>query len=98
MRIEKNVNERRGREYSESKKNRKRQKMVQRLYETCKEAFSNCGPGVVPSAEKIERLKEVLGMPLYLFLMFNSCCVINLAKFQFPFRFYTKVRMWTKVP
>ncbi|WMV17451.1 hypothetical protein MTR67_010836 [Solanum verrucosum] len=63
MRIDKNVCERRGREYSDSKKNRRRQRMispVQRLYETCKETFANCGPGVVPSAEKIERLKEVL--------------------------------------
>ncbi|XP_059294006.1 plant cysteine oxidase 2-like [Lycium ferocissimum] len=64
MRIEKNVvSERRGREYSDSKKTRRRQRMVspvQRLYETCKQVFANCGPGIVPSAEKIERLKAVL--------------------------------------
>lgn len=63
MRIEKNVSERRGKEYSDSKKNRRGQRMVspvQRLYDTCKQVFANCGPGVVPSAEKIERLKAVL--------------------------------------
>lgn len=73
MRVEKNVSERRGREYSDSKKNRRRQRMVQRLYETCKEAFANCGPGVVPSAEKIELLKTVLGMHFF------SACSIAVA-------------------
>ncbi|CAN4082570.1 unnamed protein product [Withania somnifera] len=63
MRIEKNVSERRGKEYSDSKKNRRRQRMVspvQKLYDTCKQVFANCGPGVVPAAENIERLKAVL--------------------------------------
>jgi len=69
---------------------------VQRLYETCKETFANCGPGVVPSAEKIERLKEVLGIHFFslvgviyfsLGLMLNCCCVIN---FSFVFYFILK--------
>lgn len=88
MRIEKNVSEPRGREYSDSKKNRRRQRMispVQRLYETCKETFANCGPGVVPSAEKIERLKEVLGIHFFssnLGLMLN-CCGVIISLFYF---------------
>lgn len=49
----------------QSRKNRRRQKKimvspVQRLYETCKDVFANCGAGIVPSPEKIERLKAVL--------------------------------------
>lgn len=49
----------------QSRKNRRRQKKimvspVQRLYETCKDVFANCGAGIVPSLEKIERLKAVL--------------------------------------
>lgn len=63
MRIEKNVSERKGKQYSDWKKNRRRQRRVspvQILYETCKQVFANCGPGVVPSAENIERLKAVL--------------------------------------
>ncbi|KAH9676391.1 Plant cysteine oxidase 2 [Citrus sinensis] len=49
----------------QSRKNRRRQKKimvspVQRLYETCKDVFANCSAGIVPSPEKIERLKAVL--------------------------------------
>ncbi|KAJ9540563.1 hypothetical protein OSB04_027069 [Centaurea solstitialis] len=47
----------------ERKKRRMRQKKitaVQKLYDTCKEVFANCGPGVVPSGEGIERLKNIL--------------------------------------
>ncbi|XP_071706774.1 plant cysteine oxidase 2 isoform X2 [Rutidosis leptorrhynchoides] len=33
---------------------------VQKLYDTCSEVFANCGPGVVPSADGIERLKDIL--------------------------------------
>lgn len=45
------------------KVNRRKQKkatVVQKLYETCKEVFADCGPGVVPSPDKVERLKAVL--------------------------------------
>ncbi|KAL3526496.1 hypothetical protein ACH5RR_011152 [Cinchona calisaya] len=63
MGIERNVSKPKGKVYSESKKNRRRQKkvtVVQKLYETCKEVFADCGPGVVPSSDKIEQLKAVL--------------------------------------
>ncbi|XP_044467445.1 plant cysteine oxidase 2-like isoform X2 [Mangifera indica] len=46
-----------------SKKNRRRQKKmlpVQKLYDTCKDVFAFGGPGIVPSPEKIERLRSVL--------------------------------------
>ncbi|XP_027151086.1 plant cysteine oxidase 2-like [Coffea eugenioides] len=64
MGIERNVSKPKGKVYGESKKNRRKQKkttvVVQKLYETCKEVFSDCGPGVVPSPDKVERLKVVL--------------------------------------
>lgn len=34
--------------------------VVQRLFDTCKEVFADCGPGVVPSPENIERLRSIL--------------------------------------
>ncbi|CAK9162877.1 unnamed protein product [Ilex paraguariensis] len=53
-----------GKDSSDSKKRgRRRQKKVstvQKLYETCKEVFANCGPGIVPSPSDVERLKSVL--------------------------------------
>ncbi|GFP79260.1 2-aminoethanethiol dioxygenase [Phtheirospermum japonicum] len=48
---------------NESKKNKRRQRktsQVQRLYEACKEVFADCGPGIVPSPEKVEKLAAVL--------------------------------------
>nr|XP_043633986.1 plant cysteine oxidase 2 [Erigeron canadensis] len=33
---------------------------VQKLYDTCREVFSTCGPGIVPTADGIERLKVIL--------------------------------------
>lgn len=50
-------------EYSERKKARRRMRKVpavQKLYDTCKEVFANCGPGIIPSTPDIERLKSVL--------------------------------------
>lgn len=47
----------------ERKKRRMRQKKVtavQKLYDTCTEVFADCGPGVIPNAEGIERLKDIL--------------------------------------
>lgn len=47
----------------ERKKRRMRQKKVtavQKLYNTCREVFANCGPGVVPADEGIESLKNIL--------------------------------------
>ncbi|KAK3227596.1 hypothetical protein Dsin_007458 [Dipteronia sinensis] len=48
---------------NKSRKNRRRQKKmlpVQRMYDTCKDVFASGGPGIVPSAEKIEQLRAVL--------------------------------------
>lgn len=59
-----------GKDHLESKKGRRRQKRslpVQVLYDTCKEVFANCGPGIVPSPENIERLKAVLGTRICFF-------------------------------
>ncbi|XP_010551864.1 PREDICTED: plant cysteine oxidase 1 [Tarenaya hassleriana] len=33
---------------------------VRRLFNTCKEVFADCGPGIVPSEEKIQRLRAIL--------------------------------------
>lgn len=63
MGIEQNISKPKGKVYNESKKNKRRQRkssQVQRLYETCKEVFADCGPGVVPSTDKVELLKAVL--------------------------------------
>jgi cysteamine dioxygenase len=35
---------------------------VRRLFNTCKEVFSNGGPGVIPSEDKIQQLREILGI------------------------------------
>lgn len=54
-----------GKDYMESRRSRRRHRRrlpVQVLYNTCQQVFANCGPGVVPSPEKIQRLKVVLGM------------------------------------
>lgn len=63
MRIEPNGSGGRGKMSSESRKGKRRQRKisaVQRLYETCREVFADCGPGIVPSPEKIEKLAAVL--------------------------------------
>lgn len=63
MGVEQNVSKPKGKVCNESKKNKRRQRkssQVQRLYETCKEVFADCGPGVVPSTDKVELLKAVL--------------------------------------
>ncbi|XP_023636879.1 plant cysteine oxidase 1 [Capsella rubella] len=33
---------------------------VRRLFNTCKQVFSDCGPGVVPSLDKIQQLRDIL--------------------------------------
>ncbi|KAL5742243.1 hypothetical protein ACOSP7_028975 [Xanthoceras sorbifolium] len=49
---------------NKSRKNRRRERKmllpVQRMYDTCKDVFAFGGPGIVPSPEKIERLRAVL--------------------------------------
>lgn len=72
MGIERNVSKPKG------KVNRRRQKkitVVQKLYETCKEVFADCGPGVIPSPDKVERLKAVLGLLISLFRIFFFFCI-----------------------
>lgn len=65
-----------------NKRSRMRQKkkcspmpsLVQKLFQTCKEAFAECGPGLVPSESDVERLKSVLGAcPA----MFVNCMIIT---------------------
>lgn len=56
----------------ERKKRRMRQKKVtavQKLYDTCTEVFADCGPGVIPNAEGIERLKDILSKILITMVM-----------------------------
>ncbi|XP_047952825.1 plant cysteine oxidase 1-like [Salvia hispanica] len=63
MRIEPNGSGGRGKMSSESRKGKRRQKRipaVQKLYDTCKEIFADCGPGIVPSPENVEKLAAVL--------------------------------------
>ncbi|KAL6518905.1 hypothetical protein OROHE_017658 [Orobanche hederae] len=49
---------------NESKKNKQRKQkklsQVQKLYQTCKDVFADCGPGIVPSPDKVEKLAAVL--------------------------------------
>lgn len=82
----------------QSRKNRRRQKKimvspVQRLYETCKDVFANCSAGIVPSPEKIERLKAVLGM--FSFTHYVCFCGTG-AKFDIVIallRFFYKIKL-----
>ncbi|XP_021808770.1 plant cysteine oxidase 2-like [Prunus avium] len=49
--------------HNKTKKCRRRHRKmspVQRLYQTCKDVFSFCGAGIVPSPEDIQRLRSVL--------------------------------------
>ncbi|KAL1828360.1 plant cysteine oxidase 2 [Daucus carota subsp. sativus] len=60
---EKVPGQRKGKDYMESRKNRRRQRRllpVQVLYNTCEQVFADCGPGIVPDPEKIRLLKTVL--------------------------------------
>lgn len=50
---------------AKGKKNRRRQKKmtvspVQKLYDTCKDVFASCQPGIVPFRENIDKLRSVL--------------------------------------
>lgn len=63
MGVDKNASDRKGKSF-EPRKHRKGQQRrvmaVQNLYETCREVFASCGPGVVPSPENVERVKGIL--------------------------------------
>lgn len=80
-----------------SKKNRRRQKKmlpVQKLYDTCKDVFAFGGPGIVPSPEKIERLRSVLGMYMlfiYWFICyFFSACFLGVTLLEYE----SSIEMW----
>lgn len=93
MGIEKTSSVRKGKHSWESGKSRRRQKRlspVQVLYNTCKEVFANCGHGIVPSPEKIERLKAVLGM-LLLYLLWVSIVKFANTRDVFFFHGYVQV-------
>lgn len=63
MRIEPNGIGGREKMSSESRKGKRRQRKmsaVQKLYEICKEVFADCGPGIVPSPENVEKLSAFL--------------------------------------
>ncbi|XP_073060353.1 plant cysteine oxidase 2 isoform X1 [Primulina eburnea] len=49
-----------GRKGNKDKRRQKRLSPVQRLYETCKEVFADCSPGIVPSPQNVEKLAAVL--------------------------------------
>ncbi|GFP90356.1 2-aminoethanethiol dioxygenase [Phtheirospermum japonicum] len=57
MRIEKSGG---GDEPRKNKRKQKKLSPVQRLYDTCKDVFADCVPGVVPSPEKVEKLAALL--------------------------------------
>ena len=77
---------------SESRKGKRRQKRipaVQKLYDTCKEIFADCGPGIVPSPENVEKLAAVLGIQnsnQSFFIFFIGFQIINLDFLQFLLR------------
>ena len=86
MGIERYLADRKGKQFCElpketttnnkSRKNRRRTRKssplpVQKLYETCNEVFASGGIGIVPPFEDIERVRDVLGMCLFLYLILN---------------------------
>ena len=44
---------------------------VRRLFDTCKEVFSNGGPGVIPSEDKIQQLRDILGIVISIQISLN---------------------------
>ncbi|KAL6552982.1 hypothetical protein OROGR_006824 [Orobanche gracilis] len=64
MGIEENRSGGKNKVSNESKKNKQRRQKklsrVQKLYQTCKDVFADCGPGIVPSPDKVEKLAAVL--------------------------------------
>lgn len=54
--------EERNNESRKSKRRQRRSSPVQRLYDTCNEVFADCGPGIVPSPDKVQKLASFLGI------------------------------------
>lgn len=84
--------DRKGNENGELKKKRKRQKIgmsrVQKLYRTCKQVFTNCKPGVVPSPENVELVKSVLGMFFFSLSLYINLYFFSLLWRDYLFNFY----------
>lgn len=74
MGVDKNASDRKGKSVEPSKQRRGQQRRVmavQNLYDTCREVFANCGPDIVPSPENVERVKAILGMFSFFFLLWK---------------------------
>lgn len=71
--------------HSRSKKSRRRQKKsatVQNLFQTCKEVFASGATGFIPPPADVERLRLVLGMPVFL-LASLSCLILPFVGIDF---------------
>ena len=51
-----------GQRRNKEKNNQKKCFPMQVLYDTCKEVFENGGPGIVPSIENVQKLKDAMSM------------------------------------
>ncbi|XP_020240849.1 plant cysteine oxidase 2-like [Asparagus officinalis] len=51
---------RKGKKKKKQKKSESMPTVVQRLFDTCKDVFADCGPGIIPSPEKIGMLRSML--------------------------------------
>ncbi|KAL2252424.1 UNVERIFIED_CONTAM: Plant cysteine oxidase 2, partial [Sesamum indicum] len=51
-----------GNDESKKRKRRRQKRLspVQRLYDSCKQVFADCGPDIVPSPHKVQMLAAVL--------------------------------------
>lgn len=68
-----------GRTSSNNKNKERERPKVQVLYETCKEVFQNCGPGIIPSPQNIQRLKDIMGIIITLFLYIYMLLLLSTA-------------------
>lgn len=50
---------------------------VRRLFDTCKEVFSSGGPGVIPSEDKIQQLRDILGIVISIQISFEFFWVFH---------------------
>ncbi|KAG8384726.1 hypothetical protein BUALT_Bualt04G0148200 [Buddleja alternifolia] len=63
MGIEQSGSGGKGKVSNESRKSKRRPKKlspIQRLYETCKDVYADCGPAIVPPPDKVHKLAAVL--------------------------------------
>ncbi|XP_074375080.1 plant cysteine oxidase 2-like [Apium graveolens] len=60
MGMKKTSGGRKSRKTSKNKEEERKYPKVQVLIDVCKEVFQNCGPGIVPTPENIQRLKDVM--------------------------------------